>query len=140
MSNLREGARGMCAASFTFWRNVFPIVLNLKKKALQELVFHFIKRNTMHATCHKFEVYVTAVLQAKPDTIVEVWRGNSTVPWQHYMTRIASQGYKTILSSCWYLNYISYGQDWRKYYQCEPQNFTGECDETLLVKRIVLMA
>lgn len=131
----------MCAASFTFWRNVFPIVLKFKKKAIKETGLPlYKKRKTMHATCQKLEVYVTAVLQAKPDTIVEVWRGNSTVPWQHYMTRIASQGYKTILSSCWYLNYISYGQDWRKYYQCEPQNFTGEYDETLLVKRIVLMA
>ena len=24
-----------------------------------------------------------------------------------------------------YLNYISYGEDWPKYYQVEPSNFTG---------------
>lgn len=125
---------------FHFLAKRFSYSPKIKKKALKETGLPlYKKRKTMHATCQKFEVYVTAVLQAKPDTIVEVWRGNSTVPWQHYMTRIASEGYKTILSSCWYLNYISYGQDWKKYYQCEPQNFTGECVETLLVKRIVLM-
>lgn len=110
----------------------------------------FMKENNISTYVQLMELYVTKVLdivertnksyviwqdpiedgtKAKPDTIVEVWRGNSTVPWQHYMTRIASQGYKTILSSCWYLNYISYGQDWRKYYQCEPQNFTGSAEQ-----------
>lgn len=110
----------------------------------------FMKENNISTYVQLMELYVTKVLdivertnksyviwqdpiedgtKAKPDTIVEVWRGNSTVPWQHYMTRIASEGYKTILSSCWYLNYISYGQDWRKYYQCEPQNFTGSAEQ-----------
>ncbi|XP_061163844.1 beta-hexosaminidase subunit alpha-like [Saccostrea echinata] len=67
--------------------------------------------------------------QAKPDTVVEVWRGNTTVPFQSYMSTISSKGYKTILSSCWYLNYISYGQDWKKYYECEPYNFTGTAEQ-----------
>jgi hexosaminidase len=29
------------------------------------------------------------------------------------------------VSACWYLNYISYGQDWEKYYKCDPRKFQG---------------
>ncbi len=29
------------------------------------------------------------------------------------------------MSACWYLNYISYGQDWEKYYKCDPRKFQG---------------
>ncbi|KAK3088217.1 hypothetical protein FSP39_016262 [Pinctada imbricata] len=66
-------------------------------------------------------------VKAKPDTIVEVWKGGRAVEtnWAEYMANITQLGYKTILSSCWYLNYISYGQDWRKYYECEPHSFIG---------------
>lgn len=40
-------------------------------------------------------------------------------------------GLRGILSSCWYLNYISYGNDWVKYYRCDPFDFpgTGEREE-----------
>ena len=39
--------------------------------------------------------------------------------------QVTSAGYKTILSACFYLNYISYGQDWHKYYECDPRDFDG---------------
>ena len=33
--------------------------------------------------------------------------------------RITAQGLRVIYSTCWYLDYISYGMDWDKYYKCE---------------------
>ena len=33
-----------------------------------------------------------------------------------------------MLSAPFYLNYISYGEDWPKYYSVEPSNFTGGAD------------
>ena len=41
------------------------------------------------------------------------------------LARITKSGHRAILSSCWYLNDISYGQDWIHFYKCEPQDFTG---------------
>lgn len=42
------------------------------------------------------------------------------------MNKVTAAGYTTILSAPWYLDYISYAQDWQKYYKVEPLNFNGQ--------------
>ncbi|XP_026504923.1 beta-hexosaminidase subunit beta [Terrapene carolina triunguis] len=61
-------------------------------------------------------------VKIKPDTIVEVWIGTL---YTAELSRVTGAGFTTILAAPWYLDYISYGQDWKKYYSVEPLNFPG---------------
>lgn len=62
--------------------------------------------------------------QVPIDTIVEIWKDHPGKPWTDSMNSISEYGNPLILSACWYLNYISYGQDWEKYYNCDPHSFS----------------
>ena len=41
------------------------------------------------------------------------------------MAKVAKAGFHSVLSAPFYLNYISYGEDWPKYYGVEPSNFSA---------------
>ncbi|MBN3277922.1 HEXB hexosaminidase, partial [Polyodon spathula] len=75
------------------------------------------------------EVFDNGV-KLKPDTVVEVWMGNTL---EEELQKVTSAGYTTILSAPWYLDYISYGQDWQKYYKVEPLTFNGTDTQKKLV-------
>ncbi|KAK2166604.1 hypothetical protein LSH36_37g04000, partial [Paralvinella palmiformis] len=59
------------------------------------------------------EVFDNGV-KLKPDTIVQIWSGDA-----FDIGRVTGAGFRTLYSTCWYLDYINYGQDWDKYYLCE---------------------
>ncbi len=52
--------------------------------------------------------------QVGPNTIVQMWKGQG-----YDLQAMVEAGQKVIYSTCWYLDYISYGQDWQKYYNCD---------------------
>lgn len=67
---------------------------------------------------------LTCALQVRPDTIVHVWKENPT-PYMEEMANVTKAGYRALLSAPWYLNRISYGQDWMAAYKVEPLKFEG---------------
>nr|XP_060617653.1 beta-hexosaminidase subunit beta isoform X1 [Anolis sagrei ordinatus] len=67
------------------------------------------------------EVFDNGV-QLQPDTIVEVWMSRN---FQEELRKVTKEGHPAILAAPWYLDIISYGQDWKKYYNVEPLNFLG---------------
>nr|XP_042707540.1 beta-hexosaminidase subunit alpha isoform X2 [Chrysemys picta bellii] len=77
------------------------------------------------------EVFDNGV-KVKPDTIIHVWRENAG-PYQQEVARVTKAGYRALLSAPWYLNRISYGQDWQTAYQVEPLEFEGSLEQKELV-------
>ncbi|CAH1252975.1 HEXB [Branchiostoma lanceolatum] len=71
------------------------------------------------------------------DTIIHVWQWNNSnfqgIQYWDELPQVTAAGYRAILSSCWYLNFIDYGRDWPKYYECDPHNFTGNAQQKELV-------
>ena len=61
-------------------------------------------------------------LNISKSTVVNVWKSGG---YQDELSSVTAQGFDVILSAPWYLNYISYGQDWKNYYQVEPMDFSG---------------
>uniref|UniRef100_A0A5F8HK57 Beta-hexosaminidase n=1 Tax=Monodelphis domestica TaxID=13616 RepID=A0A5F8HK57_MONDO len=72
-------------------------------------------------------------VKLSPDTVVHVWRETKPVPYAMEMKNITKAGYRVLLSSPWYLNRISYGQDWQKIYSVEPLDFEGSPEQESLV-------
>ncbi|XP_036619486.1 beta-hexosaminidase subunit beta [Trichosurus vulpecula] len=66
----------------------------------------------------------------KKDTIIEVWIQST---YREELRRVTAAGYAAVLAAPWYLDYISYGQDWKKYYSVEPLNFVGTTKQKDLV-------
>ncbi|XP_051498950.1 beta-hexosaminidase subunit beta isoform X2 [Apus apus] len=68
--------------------------------------------------------------QLKSDTVVEVWMENNYVD---ELSSVTKAGHAAILAAPWYLDYISYGQDWKKYYRVEPLRFHGSEEQKKLL-------
>jgi len=68
------------------------------------------------------------------NAIVHVWKGNLPFLWEWTLFKATLRGMRAILSSCWYLNEIVYGENWEPYYKCDPQNFLAtERQKSLIV-------
>ncbi|XP_012774236.1 beta-hexosaminidase subunit beta isoform X1 [Maylandia zebra] len=77
------------------------------------------------------EVFDNGV-KLKADTLIHVWKGNQE-QYQNEMASVTASGYQTLLSTPWYLNRISYGQDWQGFYKADPQDFKGTDEQKKLV-------
>ncbi|ODM94535.1 Beta-hexosaminidase subunit beta [Orchesella cincta] len=91
-----------------------------------------LSRNTTYVVWQ--EVFDHGAGTINQDAVVSVWKsqGNLTAAGEE-LDLVTSSGYRAIFSSCWYLDYISTGRDWPKYYLCDPQNFNGTSRQKRLV-------
>lgn len=62
-------------------------------------------------------------------TVVQVWTGNS----ESLLQQITKQGLPALLSSCWYLDHLQSGGDWKSFYGCDAADFPGTDEQKILV-------
>jgi len=67
------------------------------------------------------EVFDDNVRINPKNTIVNVWKQDQGNSWKEEIGKVTAKGFRTILSSPWYLNYIAYGLDWPNFYKEDPQ-------------------
>ncbi|KAI5163830.1 beta-hexosaminidase subunit alpha isoform X1 [Manis pentadactyla] len=72
-------------------------------------------------------------VKVRPDTIIQVWRQKIPVNYWNELHQITSAGFRALLSAPWYLNWISYGPDWKNAYMVEPLAFEGSPEQKALV-------
>lgn len=61
-------------------------------------------------------------------TKIQLWKGApENISWADTLNKVTADGYEVILSSPWYINYISYGyKEWYNWYTVEPlKDFKG---------------
>lgn len=99
----------------------------LEEMYIQKIVDMTTKLNSQSVVWQ--EVYQNGV-HLPNSTVVHVWTGE----WKALLKTITEDGYQTLLSTCWYLDHINIGGDWKKFYNCDPHDFNGTNDE---LKRVM---
>jgi hexosaminidase len=74
------------------------------------------------------EVYTNGV-RLPNGTVVHVWTGNQ----RNLLWKITRDKLPALLSACWYLDHLSTGGDWVKFYNCDPWDFSGSDEQKKLV-------
>ncbi|XP_056273529.1 beta-hexosaminidase subunit alpha [Pseudoliparis swirei] len=66
------------------------------------------------------------------DTVLHIWKG-TPANYKRELSKMTKAGMRVLLAAPWYINHISYGQDWRNYYNVQPLNFSGTAEQKKLV-------
>ncbi|XP_064488153.1 beta-hexosaminidase subunit alpha-like isoform X2 [Ornithodoros turicata] len=124
--------------SFDCWRSNPNITAFMKQQGMEgnynQLEQFYVQKvvnlvETLQKSYFVWQEVFDNGVQLAEESIIHVWKE----PHEDEMWQVTSQGFRVLLSSCWYLDYISYGADWKKYYLCDPQEFHGSPQQNSLV-------
>lgn len=129
---------------FTCWESNKDIKEWLDQKASRKVIdLHTLYLNKLVQITSKLnktnvvwqEVFDDKVKIDPKNTIVNVWKQDAGNSWREEIVNVTKKGFRTILSSPWYLNYIAYGLDWPNFYREDPH--TSVSDDKELQKLVI---
>ncbi|KAF2878770.1 hypothetical protein ILUMI_27397 [Ignelater luminosus] len=66
-------------------------------------------------------------------TTVQIWKDSALGGWRSTARSATAAGHLVLISACWYLDHLTSGGDWGKFYNCEPLSFLGNQLQTSMV-------
>ncbi|XP_065318162.1 beta-hexosaminidase subunit alpha-like isoform X1 [Gordionus sp. m RMFG-2023] len=109
--------KGWNSSNYPLLENYFVLklidILKAKDPMRKFVVWQEIFDNLVHGSGDERNL---AYFIDKTSTIVQIWRSG----WTSKLKAILKAKLYAILSSPWYLNYVSYGRDWQTYYLVDP--------------------
>lgn len=108
--------------SFNCWKsneNITQFMAANDLETYEQLESFYIEKLLKIADSNKFKSIVWEEVffndeKLDKEVLVHVWKPRS---WKETVKKVSAKGYHYILSGPWYLNYISYGEDYRNYYK-----------------------
>ncbi|CRK88449.1 CLUMA_CG002241, isoform A [Clunio marinus] len=100
---------------------------NLEEFYIQKLIDKISRLDKLTSVVWQ-EVYTNGARLPK-GTLVHIWTGDQ----KKLLSRVTKDKLPALLSTCWYLDHLSTGGDWVKFYNCDPHNFPGTDEQKKLV-------
>lgn len=123
---------------FECWQsntNITEYMLEHNIQSYEKLEEMFIKRvldiahNKLRVKSIVWQEVFTNGIELSEDTIVHVWTGNI----KSILADVTGTNLTALLSSCWYLDHLKSGGDWKEFYMCDPHDFPGTTHQKKLV-------
>lgn len=122
---------------FECWQSNADIQEYMKKNNIstyQKLEGIFIQRivenvHNLNASSMVWQEVYENGAQLPKETVVHIWTGN----YKQLLYNVTKVELPALLSACWYLDHLSTGGDWKKFYDCDPHNFPGTAKQMKLV-------
>lgn len=103
---------------------------NLMMKISSTMPSSSSSRKISTTTSTPLSLWFEKIDQINSNLIVQIWKDTKLLDfdpndWRFYAKKFVSKRFQIILSSCFFLNLINYGEDWKDLYRCDPMDFDG---------------
>lgn len=114
--------------------NITTFMQNMNITSYKDLEEYYIQKiidkiSSLNASSVVWQEVYTNGCRLPKGTVVHIWTGDR----RKLLNKVTQDKLPALLSTCWYLDHLSTGGDWIKFYNCDPHDFPGTSDQKKLV-------